>query len=271
MILAAIAKLLLYGGVTIVAGEIAVQPRATSATSMAFGERLRPTVRAGWIALCIGTVVVLFGQARDLELEMAADAFGVLLGTRWGSGWVFLALSVLLGTAAFTTRRGVWARPLLVGCVAAGLGGLGHAAADEAWPRASRLLHAVHVMCVGGWIGGLYLVARVGASATPEAMWPAFSRTASFLAPLVFLTGVLTSLLRLNDATFSAAITSDYGRLLLLKSAFALVVLALGATHRRRLLNGSRPRASSVRVELSFAVLVFLVTSVLAGTAPPGE
>jgi putative copper export protein len=269
--LAAVAKLLLYGGVTLVAGQVTLRLPAASAMSAAVTRRVRSTTRAGWIALLAGVVVVLLAQARELELGTSADSFGVLLDTSWGRGWQFLAVSALLGTVAFAWRWGAWAHALLVACVAAGIGGLGHAAADETWPLVSRALDAVHVVCVSGWIGGLYLLARLDASETPDGAWAAFSRAASVLAPLVLLTGVLTSLLRLNDATFPTALASAYGRLLLLKVAFALLVLALGAKHRKRILGGTMPRDASVRFELAVAALVLVVTSVLTGTAPPGE
>ena len=271
MILAAFAKLLLYCGVTLVVGEFAVLPRGSRPASATVAERVRPVVTWGWIALCAGVVVVLLAQARELELEASAEAFGVLLGTGWGHGWEFLALSVLLGTVAFTMRWPVPARALLAASVAAGMGGLGHAAADETWQFSSRALDGVHVLSVGGWIGGLFLLSRLDGTATSREAWASFSRMASILAPLVLLTGVLASLLRVRGATFSTALASDYGRLLLLKLAFALVVLALGALHRKRIHGGDVPRASGVRFELGFAGLVLLVTSVLTGTAPPGE
>jgi putative copper export protein len=271
VVLAAIAKLLLYGGVTLVAGEITLGSLAAGAPSTRYAERARSTARAGWIALCVGVVVMLIAEARELELEYSADAFGVLLGTRWGSAWEFVAVSVLVGALVFAMRRGAWARPLLVGCVAAGLGGLGHAAADDAWPLASRVLDALHVMCVSGWIGGLYLLARLDASDTPDDAWARFSRAATVLAPVVLLSGVLASLLRLRAATLPAVLESAYGRLLLLKVLLALVVLSLGALHRKHILTGDRPRASSIRFELAVAALVFIVTGVLTGTATPGE
>ena len=271
MLLAAFAKLLLYGGVTLVAGEFVVVPRRSTPTSATLAERVRPVVRWGWMALCAGVVVTLLAQVRELELEASAESLGVLLGTGWGHGWEFLALSVLLGTAAFGMRWPVPVRALLAASVAAGMGGLGHAAADETWRVSSRVLDAVHVLCVGGWIGGLLLVSRLDGAETSREAWAGFSRIATFLAPLVVLSGALASLLRLREATFSAALASDYGRLLLLKLAFALVVLALGALHRKRILRGDLPRAGSVRFELAFAGLVLLVTSVLTGTAPPGE
>jgi len=271
VILAAIAKLLLYGGVTLVASEITVRPQAGSVPSAVFAKRVRSTTGAGWIALWSGVFLVLLAQARELELEMSAEGLGMLRGTSWGDGWVFLAFSVLAGTVAFAMRGGAWIRPILVGCVAVGLGGLGHAAADDGWPRASRFLDMLHVMCVGGWIGGLYLLSRVDAADTPDGGWANFSITATVLAPLVLLTGILSSLLRLRAATFELALGSGYGRLLLLKVAFALVVLGLGAMHRRRIRQGEVPRAASLRFELAVAALVLVVTSVLTGTAPPGE
>ena len=269
MLLAAIAKLLLYGGVTVVLGQAALPSSGEAAPPWL--SRLRATVLAGWVALCVGTIAVLLAQALELELGMSPEAYSTLLGTSWGRAWTALAASVLLGTVAFGLRwRPQW-QLTFGGLVATAIGGIGHAAADAEWPVLSRLLDMAHVVGVGIWIGGLYLVSRIAAHDRTEAVWARFSGLAAVMAPMGVLAGAVASYRRLSGATFGEALASDYGRLWLAKVALALLVLALGAVHRRKIVKGLRPGTGSVRFELAVAAFVLVVTSVLTGTAPPGE
>jgi len=143
-------------------------------------------------------------------------------------------------------------------------------ACAEAWPLLSRLNDALHVLGVGVWIGGLVFVSR-STTDNGDDLWARFSTLATIAAPLVVLTGFVASFRRLSDASLAAIFASDYGRLLLLKIGVAVVVLAYGAAHRRRLRKRSVPTGRSVRSELWFAFAVFAVTSVLTGSAPPND
>jgi len=77
---------------------------------------------------------------------------------------------------------------------------------------------------------------------------------------------------RLLGGTAPAAIVaSDYGRLLIVKSALVLAVLAIGARQRSRIARGAAPVNRTMWVEIGVATAVLLVTSVLTGTEPLGE
>ena len=111
--------------------------------------------------------------------------------------------------------------------------------------------------------------------------WQTFSRIATVAAPLVVLTGAIVGWRRLqlaplnqgatNPVSFASAASSQYGLLLGAKVALVLVMLALGYTHRRRVLKEHAPSWNTVYTELALAVVVLAVTGVLTGTAPPGE
>jgi putative copper export protein len=158
--------------------------------------------------------------------------------------------------------------------VAVTMGGLGHAAADEQWPLAARVLDALHLVTVGAWIGGLLvtlLITRVPVFSLRDLAWRTFSRTATVAAPTALLTGVLSGVRVLRGATPSAIAASDYGRMLVLKTALVLVVLGIGAAQRRRIARGAQPESARVWTEVGVAVAVLVVTAVLTGTEPPGE
>ena len=153
------------------------------------------------------------------------------------------------------------------------MGGLGHAAADDEWPLASRLLDALHVAGVGAWIGGLVLMvlARAGTAVPSAGEWRAFSRIATVMAPVVLLSGVGSSWRRVGGTGLTAILASDYGKLLLVKIALALTVMAMGFTQRRRIAAGETPSRTVVLREVVLAAVVLAATAWMTGTEPPGE
>jgi putative copper export protein len=188
---------------------------------------------------------------------------------------VGLATACVL-TAVMLPLRRTWTTSLLLAMsalgIAAAMGGLGHAAADESWPLASRLVDAIHVAGVGAWIGGLVLMvlASVGAGEPTSAAWRAFSRTATVMAPVVLLSGVASAWRLVGASAPADILASDYGRVLLVKVALAMVVLAMGATQRRRLSAGKAPVQRAVVWEVLIAGFVLGATAWMTGMEPPG-
>ena len=133
----------------------------------------------------------------DLGLDTLGDA---LAGTSFGVVWQGrLALLVLLVIVALRPDRR-WRAPAATGalCVAS-LGLVGHAAMQEgALGAAHRLNHAVHLLAVGAWLGGLpaFLVclrrfahSRENRDALVAMM--RFSRAGHFAVAAVFVSGAL--------------------------------------------------------------------------------
>lgn len=272
MLLATLARLLLYIGITLAAGHTSLRIFrifARAGTPVADTHRV---VRFAWCTLWIAVLLLLVAQASALELGFDPASYTELLrDTSWGHAWLLLAAGILAGHAAFAWRWPLTLQGLTIVLIAVAMGGLGHAAADDAWPIASRVLDALHVLGVGAWIGGLFYASRFAPHEHQADAWSAFSRVATAAAPVVVLTGFGATLRRLNGATVGVALASDYGRLLLIKLVLAAVVLVFGAVHRQRTVERRLPGALGVHAELAFAALVFLVTGVLTGMAPPGE
>ncbi len=273
-------RLLLYGGAALAIGRgmLAVLARGASGAS-ADPWAVRVSLWFGALALVMAPLALLLLQQQALELTMA-ELPGLLRDTTWGRGWMPLALTCVLSAILLPTshmrsrtRAGSWALLLVALGVAAAMGGLGHAAADNQWPLASRLFDALHVVGVGAWIGGLTLMLLAGAgTAVPSAgEWRAFSRIATVMAPVVLLSGVGSTWRRVGGSGPMAILASDYGKLLLLKIVLALAVMAMGFTQRRRIAAGQPPSRTVVLREVVLAAVVLGATAWMTGTEPPGE
>jgi putative copper export protein len=271
-------RLLLYGGAALAIGRgmLAVLAREASGAS-ADPRAVRVSLWIAALALVMAPIALLLVQQQALELTIA-EVPGLLRDTTWGRGWMPLALTCVLSALLLPlpqarTRAGSWALLLAALGVAAAMGGLGHAAADDQWPLASRVFDALHVAGVGAWIGGLLLMllASAGTSAPTAGAWRAFSRMASVMAPVVLLSGVGSSWRRVGGSGPTAILASDYGKLLLIKIVLALAVMALGATQRRRIAAGETPSRTVVLREVVLAFVVLGATAWMTGTEPPGE
>ncbi len=281
---APLARLLLYAGATLAIGRAAF---AFFDTDVGATRRaVRGALWFGASALLIAPVALLLLQQQALELT-AAELPGLLRETTWGRGWLQLAIPCVLSAMLLPMRvtRNTSLLLLMAALgVAVAMGGLGHAAADEQWPLVSRLFDAMHVAGAGAWIGGLLLLvlATAGNAKPTEAVseavldsvsdseWRVFSRTATVMAPVMMLSGVGSAWLRVGASGPAEILATDYGRLLALKIALAVVVLAMGATQRRRLSVGNTPAPKAVLWEVVIAAVVLVVTAWMTGMEPPG-
>lgn len=272
------ARLLLYVGALLAMGRasVAFLDPEWKAGARSVHESRAPRVLAwgGAAALVTAPLLLLVLQLGALEMTRA-DVPSLLTDTGWGQGWSQLMGACVLAGVALLLPVGRTTSLLLLMAslgVAAAMGGLGHAAADERWPLGARLLDAMHVAAMGAWIGGLVvtlLITRVPAFALRDAAWRTFSRTATIMAPVTVLTGVGSGARLLLGTPPAAILASDYGRLLLLKSALVLIVLTIGARQRKRITRGENPAVRAVRVECAVAAVVLLITAALTGSEPP--
>lgn len=267
---APLARLLLYGGATVAIGRAALGPFESGGSQKA----VRRALWGGALALALAPMALLLLQQQALELT-AAELPGLLRDTTWGRGWLQLAFPCALAAMLLPLRRTRTTGGLLLVAalgVAAAMGGLGHAAADEQWPVASRVLDALHVLGVGAWIGGLLLMLQASAGNHLPTVheWRAFSRMATVMAPVVLVSGVGSSWRRVGSSEPAAILASDYGRLLLLKIGLALAVLAMGFTQRRRIATGDAPTRRVILREVVLAAAVLGATAWMTGMEPPG-
>jgi len=178
-------------------------------------------------------------------------------------------------------RIDAW-RLALVG-VAAGITMLlhvlvGHAAGPSPLRTVNLAVQWLHLLAVGAWIGGLvWLLAGLRGRDRAEQVGSAvrFSRLAAPVLGLVAITG-LSRALHLAGG-WQGLLDSGYGRLLDLKVALFLGLVALGAVNRFRIvpaLAGGVRRLGglrrNVRGEVVLAACILAVTAVLS-QLPPGK
>ena len=198
-------------------------------------------VGVGVILLIAAEPLALIGQLASLSfdsdtaLAVLSSNFGRLLGLRLGAAllvWTLMATS--------------WSWSLMgIGVVVALLDGAS-AHSIPSLPGAGQLLVAIHVMGMGLWVGGLaaFLYA-------PDRRFPRY-------AAATFGVAVLTGLvLAFAHTGFGAALLStDYGRVLLLKVLMVGGALAAVAFRRRR-------------TELGVVTAVIAAAALLAALPPP--
>lgn len=192
-----------------------------------------------------------------------------------------LAIAVALAIAAIVMRRRPipsWmeiAGGLAAGVALLGLAGTSHAAARETWREVSTLSIVLHQIAIGLWVGGLVCLGldRWERRGEPTGADPVrrFSRLALFLALVGIGTGVVNAGFILP--TLRSLWESDYGKVLLIKVAILVPVLALATFHRlalrRALSRATESLRTTIRVEAALAMLVVLGGSGLALLAPP--
>jgi copper transport protein len=267
---AAIARLLLYAGLiaTFGAGIIAwliVPSRARSVLRLA---------AAGWIASTVGTVAVVALQWAGAEADL-----GAILGTSLGiSGLARFGSAVLGGLAVALAARSPSTRPFAGLAVTAGLAMAidvlgGHAGAVAPAPL-QLAFQWLHVAAAGFWVGGLAALLIALKGAPPEVRGAGarrFSLIAGFAIALVAVTGALRAIAEVG--TFDALFGTDYGRLIIAKSALIVVLALLGATNHfwsvpaagRTLLRLRRVGTT----ELSVAMVAVMLSAFLVDLAPP--
>jgi copper transport protein len=196
-----------------------------------------------------GTAVLLFLLQGPYA---AGSGFGSLLDPELLSatassttGWALLARAVLAVALLFALRP-AWRRagppeaPELAaaGLFAAGLAlataATGHAVAGS-WPVLAIVVTAVHVVAMAVWLGGLVALLTVVLRPFDEDEGFAdalrrFSRIAFSAVAALVVTGILQSVRELGSPT--ALVDTVYGRLLMAKLTFFLVVLGAAGVSR---------------------------------------
>ena len=296
----AVQSVAIVGLIGVLALHLLVLPRfarqgtSGEATAAAAERRALPLVTWAMGAFGVATVARLVAQHAAMfgvqERWTTATVGALLLHSGWGFGW-WLALA---GTAAsfWALRRIVLGRiygwQLLAGGTVAltvSLAMSGHAAAAPS-PVLAMVIHALHVLGAGGWVGGLamlVLAAVPAALASPEAdrhgdvarLVAAFSPTALGFAGLLVLTGAIAGWR--NIGSWDGLLHSLYGQRLLAKLAVLAVTAGTGAYNWKRVLPSLGCATSSARlrrsatVELGAALVVLVITAVLVATPMPAD
>jgi putative copper export protein len=189
-------------------------------------------------------------------LALALIGF-VLVRAASSAGWILAAIGILLAVL----------QPVYTG-------------------RFSNKVNAVHISAASTWLGTLFVlmligirgVARSSTAGTQRAELVAdlvnsFSPLALVASAIVAITGVTTAWLHLKRV--SSLWTTSYGMALDVKLIFVLIVVTMGAWNWRRVrpslgVEGSEETIRrSARMELTFAALVLIATSVLVSLPSP--
>jgi putative copper resistance protein D len=176
------------------------------------------------------------GWADSLNPEILAP---VAFETEFGRIWLWrVALSMAVVVFALW-RRERWI--LMAGTAAlllASLGLIGHAAMQSgAIGAAHRLNHALHLLCAGGWLGGLaplmLCLRRYGEGdlrAETGAALHRFSTVGQFVVAVVVLTGAVNTALTLGR--WPLDFSSPYQALLVWKIAIVATMIAIALFNR---------------------------------------
>lgn len=231
-----------------------------------------------WCLLALaGVIGIGFSQAQAAGVGIAR-----LLSTPLGLSLLLRALPVALAALALgvAARRSAARRPGLaaVGLLAASAMlahvNAGHAGAT---PGALRVVNIgvqwLHFLSIAVWLGGLAaLLAASGRVPAEQAVTAA--RRFSTVAGIAILSVVVTGVLRAVDnvGAWDALISTDYGRLVIIKAALLLALAALGAVNRYRVIPRMTGAAGILRrvaaAELALGAIVLVITGLLTGLAP---
>ena len=285
------------------------------AMSLLAGTSDKPTARrwqsrlaraSGWLAVLVllsgvaalGWQVVVVTGRGDAVTEGAAW-LRLLGATQYGTVWLLHHSIVLLLAALVLLResdatRADWLawriEAWLLAVLGAGLvAWAGHAVGVDPGSALPALVNAAHIVAAGAWLGalpGLALLLKsasseMGADARPYAVIATrrFSSLALFMMAVIVGTGVWNAWYEVGGVP--GLVGTPYGRLVLLKTALLLPVLALAAWNRRSLLPrlhgdgqtvgrpAMRRLAGFVAVEAFVGAALVAVAALLALT-PPG-
>lgn len=232
------------------------------------GLRRRLVDAAGYAALAwasLNVVAVVFTYSDAAGAPVSAAGFfdeAVFFATEYDLGRYLLAGAVLAvivslvtltcrtpqgaGFAAVVAVAGLW--PLAL--TAHGAGTLRHDLAVD--------IQFFHLAAVAVWVGGLVGLILVGRSLSRGAQLVStvrrFSTVAGWCLVVVTVAGLGAAVVRLEDVS---ELGSDYGRLLLAKSAAAAVLAGLGYAHRRRMLPRLDPARSDEHGHTEAAAAAF--------------
>ena len=124
-----------------------------------------------------------------------------------------------------------------------------------------------HFVSLSMWVGAIFALLAVSRAEHAQEYVQRFSRIATFAMPVAVVTGVIQGLHLVGGV--SVITKSDYGRLLIVKTILALIVVGLGSRARRRL-HSVEPKSvgMTIRFEALIVILVVACTALLVGKSP---
>ena len=231
----------------------------------------------GWLAAALGALGVTAVQWSD-----AGGDIGALLGTSVGtSAMARIAAIAIAGvlTVVLVLRRASPSRRLF-GLVAASAAAAmfvdvanGHAAAGTIAPF-QVLTQWLHIASAGLWIGGLaalLLTVRGAPDDAKAGMARRYATWAGIGLATVALTGVIRAVSEIGS--IDALVSTDYGRVVLIKSVLLVFLALLGASNHYINIPAAARRLTGLRrvgsTELVLGGLVLGMSALLVNLAPP--
>lgn len=204
-------------------------------------------------------IFFMFTHVYALIGDGGADALTAIF-TSTGAGYIWIA-SLLLSLLSFVVLyRSLWLDLLWLLCIWLTKGLNGHASVFE--PAAQTIvLDWIHLAAAALWVGGLFMLLLLWRRNQEEGMafLPKFSSAALFSIVLLVVSGVLSVLIFLPNPAY--IVDTQWGQLLLVKSALVLLVVLTGASIR---LLYRRRKLQQAKVLLrTDAVLALLITAIV--------
>lgn len=237
----------------------------------------RRVLPLSWLTAAAGTITVVAVQLAD-----AGVSLDQVFGTSFGAAILERTVPLLVAAlgVVLVARRAPDRPALALAALGAGAALvvdvlLSHAAAGADVPLAVTI-QTTHVLAVGLWLGGLAgLLVTVGRSADERTARAAkrFSVLATVGIATVATTGLLRALQEIG--TLDQLVGTDFGRLVIAKTALLIGLAVLGAVnHFRNVLLAGRTLLGLRRVgsvELLVGGTVLLLSASLVNLAPPTE
>jgi putative copper export protein len=244
-----------------------------------FGRRLAGTsqrVRSLGFVSAIAAIVLVAAHYALEAARMAGELSGVLDGSlqqmvfdsSMSTAWIWrtIGLVLLAGTIRRADRVSTIVGLIGAAAVIAGFMFVGHSAIDPQrawlWP-----LLALHLVVVAFWFGSLlplHAVSRVERAAVAAAIVDDFSRIAVWLVPVIFLAGLLMTILLVDRwATFR----EGYGLSLLIKIGGFAALMGLAALNKWRYGPALAQGNATAAFQRTVAIEYVLICAVLMTTA----
>lgn len=212
-----------------------------------------------------------------LESRASSESVGQLLGSAYGARWGVreAGLIMLAVCAAMRIRRGrsyLAATVVAASTFAVGSALMGHSGVAPIEPTRFAA-ESTHVLAAMIWIGGLITLVVLAVTALRHGeRGPVVEALRGFAGPAVVSVIALTVtgvwLASTAVASVDAALTTSYGRVLLVKVAVAAAAGLLGWHHHRAVRRGRGRVPRSLAVEAALLVAVLGGSAILATAAP---
>jgi copper transport protein len=269
----AFARLLSFLGAIVLIGMVSV----TWGSSLVRTQRTIRIMRLSALALGAGSLMVLllhgpyasglsWGQIFNGNLidDVLHTRLGVavLIRTAVAFEWLLITYFVSREDATLWKNTAVFTAFITIATFAIS----GHPSAAGNEPLFVTI-DAVHLLAIALWVGGVVGLALLSGTEDLVDETSRFSRIATYAMPVAIGSGVVQSLHLLPS--LNSLTSTEYGRLLLLKTFLVVVTVGIGTLARKKLkANSSVSIRSHLRREAVIAVIIVAITSLLVGTSP---